>query len=467
MAGWAGTGNERAPWIGSARRTTAASAGIAALVTVVAFLAPFDFAYRSRPTHVAVETAAALIALVAAYLVFGRFRQSARASDLTLVCALCVLGANNLAFSLVPALSSRGEVGSFATWAPVFGAPLGAALFAAAAFAPERALARPARGAALALALAAGGLAAIGGTVAFFRATLPAAVAATFSPGRLRLVGDHRVLAAQLAGAALFAVATVGFTRRAERRGDELLRWVAAAAALAAAARVNYFLFPSLYSEWVYTGDVLRVGFYLVLLGGAAREIHGYWRGLAHAAVQEERRRLARDLHDGLAQELAYIAARASAAGAAELAAAAGRALDESRRAISALTLTREEPLDVAVAQAAEEVALRAGARVRLELAPGIRRPPDVQEALLRIVREAVTNAVRHGHAEVVRIDLANGNGVRLRIEDDGVGFDATGGGGGGGFGLVSMRERAAALGGELRLASRPGSGTAIEVVVP
>jgi signal transduction histidine kinase len=229
---------------------------------------------------------------------------------------------------------------------------------------------------------------------------------------------------------------------------------------------VNYFLFPSLYSEWVYTGDVLRVGFYLVLLGGAAREIHAYWRGLAQAAVQEERRRLARDLHDGLAQELAYIGGRASAVGADDLTAAAARALDESRRAIAALTLTREEPLDLAVAEAAEDVALRAGARVRLELAPGIRRPPAVQEALLRVVREAVTNAVRHGRAQVVRIDLSNGKGVRLRIADDGVGFDAAAGDGTG-FGLVSMRERVAALGGELRLASRPGSGTAIEVLVP
>jgi signal transduction histidine kinase len=183
---------------------------------------------------------------------------------------------------------------------------------------------------------------------------------------------------------------------------------------------------------------------------------------VADAAVLEDRRRIARDLHDGLAQELAFIVAETSG----PAAKAAERALDESRRAIAALTRRVDEPLDVALLQAAEEVAHRVGTQVRFdgERVPDV--PGETREALIRIVREAVTNAARHGGAERVRIELANGDGLRLRIADDGAGF-VPGATRPGGFGLVSMRERAEALGGSFQVESEPGAGTAIEVVVP
>ena len=92
--------------------------------------------------------------------------------------------------------------------------------------------------------------------------------------------------------------------------------------------------------------------------------------------------------------------------------------------------------------------------------------PGDRQQQLLRIVREAVTNAARHGKAEVVHVEFKNGNGLRLRIRDDGVGFDPTTARPGG-FGLRVMRERARSIGGELTIDSRPDLGTEVEVVVP
>ena len=147
------------------------------------------------------------------------------------------------------------------------------------------------------------------------------------------------------------------------------------------------------------------------------------------------------------------------------LAAAAERALDESRRAIAALT-SSDQPLDLALAQAAHEVANRVGTRLTLELDAGVHVSASTREQLVRIVREAVTNAARHGHAEMVTVALTNGNGLTLRIEDDGLGFEPVAANGNG-FGLVSMSERASSLGGELRIVSAPTDGTAVEVLLP
>jgi signal transduction histidine kinase len=199
--------------------------------------------------------------------------------------------------------------------------------------------------------------------------------------------------------------------------------------------------------------------------------MRAHWRGLTEVAVLEERRRLARDLHDGVAQELAYIrteARRAGRSGAAEtvdgLAAAAERALDESRRAIAALTRRADDPLHVALAQVAEDVAGRTGGRVALDLDEAAEVAPETREALMRIVSEAVTNALRHGGTDVVSIELRR-NPITLRIQDRGCGFDPSRPEGRG-FGLTSMRERAARIGAELSIGSRPGAGTELEVVV-
>jgi signal transduction histidine kinase len=291
-------------------------------------------------------------------------------------------------------------------------------------------------------------------------------------PGRSHLLeASVGIVVVQAAGILLYAVAAIGFTRRAEAAADDFMLFLAVGAILGAIARWNYLLYPSLYSPWVYTGDAFRLASYALLWFGAAREIGSYWRSRAEKAVLEERRRLARDLHDGVAQELGFIATRAQELAASRdgeaqrIAAAAERGLDEARRAIAALTRAVDEPLDVALAQAAEEVAGRAGARVRLSLDPAADVPATTREALLRIVREAVTNATRHGGAGSISVELTNGDGLSLRIADDGVGFDPKRPSVG--FGLISMRDRARALGGELRVVSSPGHGTEVEVVLP
>jgi signal transduction histidine kinase len=195
----------------------------------------------------------------------------------------------------------------------------------------------------------------------------------------------------------------------------------------------------------------------------------------AVAAVLDERRRMARDLHDGLAQELAFIRSQAQrlvdapdASRAASVVAAAERALDESRAAIKALTRRSEDPFDAEVAQVAEQLTARAGARLRLDLDRAATASAEQRDELLRILREAVTNGVRHGRAEAISVELEAGEALRLVVRDNGTGFDPEAAGQDAAcFGLTSMRERAAAIGARLRISSHSGKGTAVEVVLP
>lgn len=449
----------------------------AAIATLMISVLPFvDFAYRSKPLHVAIETTATIVGLLAASLLLGRFRRSGSLKDLLLAGALLLLAATNLCFSMLPALS--GAPGHFETWSPVGGRLLGAVAMAGAAFAPDRCLRRPERHIARTLVACAVTLAVIAVVVIALGDRLPVGIDPDLSPedsGRPRVVGHPALLGVQLAAMLLFAAAAVGFSRRALRTGDELIGWIAAGTTLAAFARLNYFLFPSLYSQWVYTGDFMRLGFYLMLLAGAIREIGAYQSELASSVTLMERHRVARELHDGLAQDLAFIstqtrrlATRGRPAGAEtleRLSVAADRALDESRDAIAALTRPVDESLDVSLARAAEEVAGRCGAGVVLQTASDLHVPAETRDSLVRIVREAIANATRHGGATTVRVSLSVAAGVTLRIADDGSGFGENGRAGG--FGLASMRERAELLGGELSIESSPDAGTVVEVRLP
>jgi signal transduction histidine kinase len=104
--------------------------------------------------------------------------------------------------------------------------------------------------------------------------------------------------------------------------------------------------------------------------------------------------------------------------------------------------------------------------RLDLELSRGVHVDGDTREALVRIACEAVANAARHGRARVVRVVLEQGVHVHFRIVDDGIGFEPAAPHAGR-FGLISMRERAEAVGGSLRVHSAPGAGTAVEVELP
>lgn len=450
---------------------TALVAGVATLV--VATAPAIEFAYQRPALHVALETAAFLVALLASFLVLGRFLRSRAASDLVLVCGLAALAGANLVAALAAAFDSPSR---FATWAPLAASVLGSALFATSAFMPAVTLRRQRAAASRALVLLAGILVAIAVAVGVAGTALPVGVETSLAgeAGKPDLDGHPVVLGVQVVTMLLFAAAAIGFSMRAARTGDELIRWVAVGAVFAAFSRVNYLLYPSLYSDWVYTGDVFRLLFYASLLVGAAREIRGYWESATRSAVLEERRRIARDLHDGAAQELAFVLRRLRGLRGvdddvlAPVVAAAERGLDDSRRAIAALSRPLDEPLDVALAQAVEQVAARTGIRLALDLAEDVRVPPDVREGLIRIACEAVNNAANHSGASLVRVQLEDGDGLHLCIEDEGEGFDpdAVVPGPRGGFGLAAMRERAEEVGARLTIDSSAGEGTRIEVAV-
>lgn len=212
-----------------------------------------------------------------------------------------------------------------------------------------------------------------------------------------------------------------------------------------------------------------------LLLGGFLRRVRetrsrsrSRWPALSEAAVLEERRRIARDLHDGLAQELAYLRRNLTALNGTvdtetrvRLQQAAERAQLEARLAIKTLAAPRRQSVNVGIAEAAGEVAARDHIRLELDVVPGIRLPAIRAEALVRIACEAVGNAAHHSGAEWVTLSLRrDGSRVRLRVSDSGAGFDPAGPATG--FGFISMRERASSVGGDLRISSVPGHGTEV-----
>ncbi|MCW3066964.1 MAG: histidine kinase [Solirubrobacterales bacterium] len=196
-------------------------------------------------------------------------------------------------------------------------------------------------------------------------------------------------------------------------------------------------------------------------------------RCAAHTAVAAERRRLARELHDGLAQDLAFISScgrhLASRPGGERLlralSAAAAQALAETRRAIVGLDECADDDLRAAVEQGSAELADRFGVEITVRSDEGALRdapPGDV----IRLVREAVSNAARHGGARRVEIELGGiEEGRMLSVRDDGRGMDPQRPPRAGSRGLLGMEERAARLGGRLLTRSRPEGGTEVLVL--
>jgi signal transduction histidine kinase len=445
-----------------------AAVGVVLTVTVAALPAGWR-AFRAPAVNVALETASAVVALLVAFLVYGRFSRSGRAQELLLVLGLSVVGIANLALTALPSAGAAAAV--VTRWAALPVRLLGGLILCAAALTPPTVLwARRVSRVAAGTVMAAIGV--VGALGALWSQRLSASVASPpqrLDVGVYQLSADWSVLTAQASGAVLFGVAALALLRQLRRTGqDELLRWMAAGCVLAALARVHYVLFPSLYSGFVYTGDFLRLGFYVYLLIGASREIESYWRSHSHSRVLADRRRIARELHDGVIHELGYIRAEShvipSATSRELIIGACDRALDEARVAVQSLGHPSDEPLGFMLHRAAEELAARYQVGLQVDLDDSVVAPPDQAHALVRITREAVSNAVRHGNATRLFVRLGSDDDGRcLSIRDDGTGFDvAAAVAKKTGYGLISMRERAEVLPGSLDIRSSPGTGSVV-----
>ncbi|MER7458883.1 sensor histidine kinase [Micromonospora sp. NPDC126480] len=205
------------------------------------------------------------------------------------------------------------------------------------------------------------------------------------------------------------------------------------------------------------------------------------------AGVTDERQRMAREIHDTLAQGLTGIITQLEAAGQARdrradwqrhvdtAVALARESLTEARRSVRAV---RPEALETArLPDALAELARRWSTinEVRADVnVTGDAHPlhPEVEVTLLRTAQEALANVARHAGASRVGLTLSYmGDVVTLDVRDDGVGFSVTDppatGRTDGGFGLTVMRQRVARVGGELAVESEPGGGTAVSASVP
>ncbi|MBZ5619308.1 MAG: hypothetical protein LAQ69_11385 [Acidobacteriia bacterium] len=204
------------------------------------------------------------------------------------------------------------------------------------------------------------------------------------------------------------------------------------------------------------------------------------------ALVLEERARLAREIHDTLAQGFVGISSQLDAVAMCladqttpartflDLARRMARhSLTEARRSVMDLRASALEGQDLAAALESGTRMWTAGSGVGVDVditgTPGA-LPQEMEQHLLRIAQEAVANALKHAGASKISVKLHMEAGkLYLRIQDNGRGFEEDGvfASRGGHFGLIGMRERAERLGGELQLSSHPGEGTEVEVKVP
>ena len=191
------------------------------------------------------------------------------------------------------------------------------------------------------------------------------------------------------------------------------------------------------------------------------------------SATEEERRRLARELHDEISQLLTVIqlSLHHVEVDTPEMSRARdllAKTQQEIHRIIYDLrpSLLDDLGLSAALKSHAQEHLARQGLSLSLEIEEGLPARPEIEIATFRIYQELVTNILRHAQAEHVSIELYERDGrLVLAVEDDGVGFDPDAKSAG--VGLTGMRERAALLNGSIRFDSEPGMGTHVVVEIP
>jgi signal transduction histidine kinase len=478
------------------------------LLTVVLWLDPrLVPAFVNAPLDLVLNATGMLVAVAVAILAWAHYREGGERSGLVRAAAFLVLATQNAFFIGVAAAGQShplgldlADPGQMPLWSVILGRGLAAALFlVAGAIALRPAAPRLPAWAVLIVPSAA--MAVLSGVLIAVRDRLPpllsdqalAQLRADPSQPLLEASGATLILVQAGIGIAFLAAALLSY-RLHRRDGHDAELFMAIGFTLAAFGQVHSAIHPGSYQSLVTTGDLLRVVFSGALLLAVAAEARSDVRALRLAnaelrqlreaelehATAEERARLAREIHDGMSQELWYaklkqarLTGMADLPGEArmladEVAEAIESALSEARQAILALRPTEgasfAQVMDRYVAEFADRFGIPAESQVD---GVGERLPTRHQAELLRILQEALTNVRRHADATRVRVSLVPTDaGARLTVTDNGRGFDP-GQATGSRYGLRSMRERAGIIGAELRIESAEQDGTRLVVDVP
>jgi signal transduction histidine kinase len=478
------------------------------IATVLVAITSVPFAITEPALDVAMMAVGTTVLVEVAALSYGRFREEG--DGLLEAAGFLVLAAANfvnLAVVVTHADAALGLTLDAPGQLPLYfwaaARLLSAGLIAAGAVLGTT---RRARGTARTAALLWGPTALLGlacGAVWLVRDSVPALV----DPSTLARLADEASRPSPLPGvnpeillvdgsAAVLLVVAVAAYARAGRGAAGIPRsYMVPALILAAFSQVHFILYPAVYSGLVSTGDVLRLSSYLVLAAGvqagtrrdvgALRAANGRLRFLALAEADRtaiaERARLARELHDGLAQDLWTAKLELDRLGT-ELGPSGAQPDGQFERVRVAVEAARAEAQDAVHAlrggfdagtslqeelpRRLDAFTERTGFRVSLELDGRVDLRGVAAAEALRVIDEALRNAEKHADATAIRVRaLATSDGASIAVDDNGHGFDPdepTSG-----HGLLGMRERAALLGGELLVRSAPGDGTHVELVVP
>jgi signal transduction histidine kinase len=449
------------------------ASAIAALSAIAAALGLLDPVHVVNPgARAALETTITLSAILSIGLLVALYGQTRRVPDLLLLCALLAVLLGDFAYRSAPALAKGAGLesrhGALIVWELI-----ASLMLLAAALAPRKKMRNLDRGLVAVVVVACLGTVILGELLE--EVEFSKRGSSQLESRGMGVVAGHPIaLALVLTTAFVLTVAGLSFlSRRSGRLEDRLL---AAAAFLLAGATLQYLVMPVVATDWVTPREGLRLGAYLLVLGSAFTRYDRTRRRKAQEAISSLRQRIARDLHDGLAQDLACIAAQGQRLDVKlgsdhPLMIATRRALAASRGAIADLWASTAPSTDAALRLIADDLGRRYNMQVLLQIEPETALDaehdvePPCRENLVRIVREAIVNAAVHGRARHVDVVLRRqGHALLLRVTDDGRGITDSKQLG---FGLRTMHARAASLGGRLSAHKRAEGGTELELLVP
>lgn len=422
------------------------------------------------PVHIAdlgaraaMEAMIALSALVSALLLASDLNGTWRRRDLLLLAALGSVALTDFAFAGLPLLGVVNPVGpEDSGW---LGCTLvGAVAFAAVALAQDRRMSSNERRVLAIVAIAIAGV------------VVSAELFNLLSGSSRTSSAVHQVMA--LISSGVLVLAGIAFVQRIGPGEADVWLLAGVCFLLAGDVLLQHLAAPPGAVDWVTPGDALRIAAYAMLLAVAVRRYSRTAHETALAALHDERERIAADLHDGLAQDLAFIGLQAQALESQlgtdhPLMVAARSALAFSRGVIVDLAARSAPTTAAALRLLAAELELRFDVQVHVVVVAdtgggGPREPaPAEREQLVRIAREAINNAVQHGRARHVDVVLDyRGTERLLLVSDDGCGITESALKSGNGFGLPAMQARAELLGGRLQTRRGADGGTRLEVLV-